>query len=68
MKSNASIDNNRVPVNPFPPDMEPPHIERLLAEYRERLRSPGPHDAPDWYCAAIIDALEARLNNRPIAS
>lgn len=48
--------------------MEVPHLERLLAEYRERLLSLRPHDPPEWYIRAIIDVLEARLNDRPIAS
>jgi hypothetical protein len=68
MKFNASIDNNQPRVNAFPPDMELPHIEQLLGDYRDHLRSPRPHDPPEWYIRAIIDVLEARLNHRPVAS
>ena len=48
--------------------MEPSRLEELLVEYRERLLYPQLNDPPDWYIRAIIDVIEARLNDRPIAS
>jgi hypothetical protein len=55
-------------VNPFPPDMTVSRLEELVAEYRRRLLAPEPGGLPNWYIRAILDVLEARLNDRPIAS
>ena len=62
------MNGNRQPVNVLPSDLSPVRLETLLAEYRRRLHDPQPGDPPEWYCHAIIDALEASLNDRPAAS
>jgi hypothetical protein len=60
--------NARRLANPFPPDVPISRLELLLADYRRRLLHPQPGDPPEWYCRAVIDQLEARLNDRPQAS
>jgi hypothetical protein len=60
--------SDRPPVNPFPPDLPVSRLEELRAEYRRRLHDPHPGDPPAWYCASVIDQIEARLNDRPVAS
>jgi hypothetical protein len=55
-------------VNVLPPDLAPSRLADLATEYRQRLQDADPEGPPAWYIRAILNAITARLSDRPNAS
>jgi hypothetical protein len=55
-------------VNALPPELAPSRLADLAAEYRQRLQDAEPGGLPDWYIQSILDAITARLSDRPNVS